>query len=128
MKDKGVLEVEAFYGKESMYKLYRNNVTDENIHLELNEIFMKSQNVLDSCWLKVMDQMKLSNTRNELLIKVKYDGMWLFKTLSPKAQLRFLPQEHESVSTVILRSLDQLKQGKTLDSNIVPIYEDGKFD
>jgi len=84
MKDKGILEVTAFYGSNILYNLKLSKVDVDNLQLKLNEIFMAGQKGIDKTWKEVMDELKKDIEREELYVKVKHGGIWLMRTsLSP---------------------------------------------
>jgi len=101
----------------------------DNLQLKLNEIFMAGQNGIDKTWKQVTDELEKDTEREELYVKVKHDGIWLMRTSTPNVSLKEIPEAHEQITTAIMRSLDQLVQGKPFDDNVVGISdEDGELD
>lgn len=128
--DEDILEVTAFYGTKILYNLKLIHVNIENLQLKMNEIFMAGQNGIDKTWKQIInDELGKDIEHEELYVKVKHGGVWLTKVSAANVQLEQIPEIHERITTSIMRSLDQLIQGKPLDDDVVKIYdEEGKFD
>ena len=129
MTDEGILDVTTFYGNNILYQLKKSHVDVDNLQLKLNEIFMAGQNGIDKTWKQVTDELEKDTEREELYVKVKHGGIWLMRTSTPNVPLKEIPEAHEQITTAIMRSLDQLVQGKPFDDNVVGISdEDGELD
>lgn len=128
--DEDILEVTAFYGTKILYNLKLVHVNIENLQLKMNEIFMASQNGIDETWKQIINnELEKDIEHEELYVKVKHGGIWLTKISAANVRLKQVPEVHEQITISIMRSLDQLLQGKPLDDDVVKVYdEEGEFD
>jgi len=126
VKDLNVLEVTVSYGRDLIYRVRKLHVTVENLHLKMNEIFMSGQSTVDAMWKKTKDQIERSREINVFSVEIKHDGIWLIRMKKGDVQLKEIPKIHEEASTQIMRSLDQLKQGKPWDPNVIGVREKKK--